>query len=48
MSSDKSKLHWTVPSTKQLHTQQCKDHNEEKEQEQQADNGLHGTHQGYN
>lgn len=30
-----------LPSTKELHAQKCKDHNEEKKQEEQTDNGLH-------
>lgn len=34
------------PSSKKLHPQQSKHHNEEEEEEEQADNGLHGAHEG--
>lgn len=37
-----------LPSTKDLHAQKCKDHNEEEKQEEQTDNGLHGVHQRHN
>lgn len=41
-------LEWRVlPATKELHAQQSKDHDEEKEEEKQADDGLHGVHQGH-
>lgn len=36
------------PSSKKLHPQQGKHHNEEKEEKKQADNGLHGAHEGHN
>lgn len=36
------------PSSKKLHTQQSEHHNEEKEKKKQADNGLHGAHEGHN
>lgn len=34
-------------ATKQLHTQQSKDHNEEEEEEEKADDRLHGVQQGH-
>lgn len=36
------------PSSKKLHPQQGKYHDEEKEKKKQADNGLHGAHEGHN
>ena len=34
-----------LPSTKQLHTKQCEDKNEQEQQKKQTDNRLHGTQQ---
>lgn len=38
-------LRWYLLSTKQLHPQQGKDHDEEEEEEKQTDNGFHGVQQ---
>lgn len=37
-----------LPSSKKLHPQQSKHHNEEEEKKKQADDGLHGAHEGNN